>query len=101
VDAVADGRLVSWTVQLFGAGNPNAVTIQLINASDKSVVSGQSRTIDFSDGSTVITGGYERKNTIHETLTCPTDNIDLYMVEFIYSTIDVRATIKHDISPDL
>jgi hypothetical protein len=101
VDAVADGRLVSWTVQLFGAGNPNAVTIQLINASDKSVVSGQSRTIDFSDGSTVITGGYERKNTIHETLTCSTDNIDLYMVEFIYSTIDVRATIKHDISPDL
>lgn len=101
VDAVADGRLVSWTIKLYGAGNPTAVTIQLIYALDKSVVSGQSKTIDFSDGSTVISGGYQRKNTIQETLTCPTDNIDLYMFEFIYNTIDVRATIKHDISPEL
>lgn len=101
VDAVADGRLVSWTIQLYGAGNPTSVTVQLIYASNKTVVSGQSKTINFSSGSTVISGGYQRKNTMQETLTCPTDNIDLYMFEFIYSTIDVRATIKHDISPEV
>lgn len=99
VDAVADGRLVSWTVNLYGAGNPTAVTVQLIYASTKAVVSGQSKTINFANGSVVISGGYQRTNTMQETLTCPTADIDQYMFEFIYSSIDVRATIKHDISP--
>lgn len=99
VDAVANGRLVSWTVNLYGAGNPTAVTVQLIYASTKAVVSGQSKTINFANGSVVISGGYQRTNTMQETLTCPTADIDQYMFEFIYSSIDVRATIKHDISP--
>ena len=101
VDATADGRIVSWVIKLYGAGNPNSVTVQLIYASTKQPVSGQVLTINFSSGSVAITGGYERTNRMNETLTCPDNNIDNYMVEFKYSTIDVRATIKHDISPDV
>ncbi len=99
VDATADGRIVSWVVNLYGAGNPNSVTVQLIYASTKLPVSGQVLTIDFSSGSIAITGGYQRTNRMNETLTCPDANIDNYMVEFKYSSIDVKATIKHDISP--
>lgn len=100
VDATADGRIVSWVVKLYGAGNPSSVTMRLIYASTGTTVSGQEKTISFSSGSTAITGGYERTNRLAETFTCPDNNIDNYQLQFVYGTINVKASIKHDISPD-
>ena len=97
VDATASGRLVNWTIRLYGAGAPSAVTVQLIYASTRQPVSGQTKTINFANGAVAITGGYQRSNTMQETLTCPDDNIDNYMFEFIYNTIDVKAIIGRDI----
>lgn len=102
VDARADGRIVSWTVNLYGAGNPSAVTMQLIYASNSQVVSGQSKTINFSAHSTAIQGGYTRSNyNLSESFSCPDDNIDNYRLQFIYNTINVKAVIGHDISPEI
>lgn len=102
VDATAIGRIVSWTINLYGAGNPSSVTLQLIYASNGQVVSGQSKTIDFSAHSTAISGGYTRSNYgINESFTCPDNNIDNYRLQFIYSSINVVAVIGHDINPDI
>ena len=102
VDATALGRIVSWTVNLYGAGNPSAVTLQLIYASNNQVVSGQSKTIDFSAHSTAIQGGYTRSNyNLSESFSCPDNNIDNYRLQFIYGSINVKAVIGHDINPDI
>ena len=101
VDATAVGRIVSWTVNLYGGANPSAVTLQLIYANGQ-VVSGQSKTIDFSAHSTAIQGGYTRSNfSLNESFTCPDANIDNYRLQFIYSSINVVAIIGHDINPDI
>lgn len=95
-----NSRIVNWDVKLYGAGNPSSVTMRLIYASNGSTVSGQEKTISFSNGSSAISGGYERSNKPSESFTCPDTNIDNYRLQFIYSRINVKAVIGHDINPN-
>ena len=51
---------------------------------------------------TAIQGGYTRSNyNLSESFSCPDDNIDNYRLQFIYNTINVKAVIGHDISPEI
>jgi len=97
----AVGRIVSWTVNVYGGSLPTSSIIRLIYASTKQVVSGQSITFDYSSGATSISGGYTRSNKLAETLTCPDDNIDQYMIEFVSGSLSVRGIIAHDINENI
>lgn len=93
-----NSRIVNWNVKLYGADNPSSVTMNLIYASTGNII--ETKEINFSNGSTSISGGYERSNKYNEVFTCPDTNIDNYRLQFIYSRINVKAVIGHDINPN-
>ena len=103
VVAFANGRIVEWTVDLYGAGSQVTGTIRLIDLSGN-IISGQSHTVDFSTGTPITAGdgtqGYSVSSGARTTFLLPTENPEAYLVEFIAPNISIRAGIGHDISPD-
>lgn len=101
---IGNGQGVSWTVDLYGAGQPSSTTLRVIDLLGNPVT-GQnvSTTIDFSTGSTQIsagdgTTGYRKKSNALTALRIPTANPEQYMIEFISLNISARAIIGHDIT---
>ena len=112
------GRIVNWTVDLYGAATPTA-TIRLIDLQGN-IISGQTVSLDFATGaqsknggtshsSTVTqvqagdgTTGYEMSDVTQTSLTLPNNNPEMYLVEFVCSAVDtVRAGIGHDINTNV
>lgn len=119
VDAycAAGGRIVTWTVDMYGNGTPTA-TIRLIDLQGN-IVSGETVSLNFSTGeetkggttiTTTVTSvqagdgtpGYEMSSGVYSSLLLPTNNPESYLVEFVCNGIDtVRAGIGHDINPNI
>lgn len=104
IDAVCpdSGRIVNWTVYLYGAGAPSNTTVRLIDLQGNPV-GGQSRTVDFTAGAESITAGdgttgWAKSSTAQTSLLLPSDNPEAYMVEFVSLDITARAMIDHDIN---
>ena len=112
------GRIVNWTVDLYGAGSPTA-TIRLIDLKGN-IISGQTVSLNFATGAQSKNGGtshtttvsqvqagdgtigYEMSDVLQTALTLPNNNPEMYLVEFVCSAVDtVRAGIGHDINTNV
>ena len=117
-------RLVNWTLDMYGNGNQVQGVLRLIDLQGNIVVTGQVQQVinlNFSNGEQTMNGitvtttvgsvtagdgttGYEmtNDNDPRVTLTLPTDNPEMYLVEFVCVGVDtVRAGIGHDINPNV
>lgn len=114
------GRIVTWTVAVYGAGSPTSASLSLIDAQGNTVtVDGKLQEVElnFSTGaqkkngttysSTVEdvtagdgTTGRQMENRFQTSLTLPTNNPELYRVKYVSLNIEAIAGIGHDIDPD-
>ena len=112
------GRLVNWTVDVYGASTPSGV-IRLIDLQGN-IISGQTVSLNFANGEQSMNGGTTYTTTVtsvtagdgttgvemsdiaQTSLLLPTNNPEMYLVEFVCSAVDtVRAGIGHDINPNV
>lgn len=103
IDAFATDRIVEWTLYLYGAGQPSGAVIRLVDLQGN-VISGQSHTVDWTDAEQVSsqgTTGWKVGSTLHTTLLMPTNNPELYMVEFVTLNITARAIIGYNVDPQI
>jgi hypothetical protein len=115
------GRIVTWTVAVYGAGSPTSASLSLIDAQGNTVTADgklQEVELNFSTGaqkkngttysSTVEdvtagdgTTGRQMKNRFQTSLTLPTNNPELYRVKYVSLNIEAIAGIGHDIDPNV
>ena len=115
------GRIVTWTVEIYGAGAPSSASLSLIDANGNVVTTGgvlQQIQLNFSTGaqtkggntysSTVTpvtagdgTPGYQMSNKLQTSFTLPTANPELYRVKYVSLNIESIAGIGHDIDPNI
>ena len=123
IDAYAfgTGTIVTWTVDLYGAGTPSSASLSLIDAQGNVVTTGNVRqevTLNFATGQQTMNGttysstvrqvtagdgtiGYEMMSRIQTALTMPTANPELYRVKYVSLNIQAIAGIGHDIDPNI
>lgn len=87
---------VNWQVDLYGSPSATGV-IRLIYAATGNVVSGQSRNLDFANGTDIGNGGRRLKSNALTGLALPDLNHESYMLEFVGAGITQRAIIGYDI----
>ena len=115
------GRIVTWTVAVYGAGSPTSASLSLIDAQGNTVTADgklQEVELNFSTGaqkkngttysSTVEdvtagdgTTGRQMENRFQTSLILPTTNPELYRVKYVSLNIEAIAGIGHDIDPNV
>lgn len=101
-----NGNIVNWTIDLFGAGQPSDTTLVLKDLRGNPI-SGQSVSINFSSGATAVTSaggvsGWRKKSNIQSSLKLPTNNPEMYKLEFyVVNTLVGTGMIGHDLNPSV
>lgn len=118
--SMGTGRIVTWTIELYGAGRPSSASISLIDFYGNVVRTGnvlQTVDLNFStgqqtkDGSTHTTVveqvqaadgtiGYRMTSIAYTSLTLPSSNPEVYRVKYQSLNITAIAGIGHDFDPN-
>ena len=118
--SMGTGRIVTWTIELYGAGRPSSASISLIDSYGNVVTTGnvlQTVDLNFSTGhqtkggsthTTVVeqvqaadgTIGYRMTSIAYTSLTLPSSNPEVYRVKYQSLNITAIAGIGHDFDPN-